>query len=278
MGMTHVELLARMALKRILYISQEIFPYVEQSEIAKVSRELPEYMQHYDKNEVRLFMPRYGTINERRNQLHEVQRLSGINLTIDNRDHPLIVKVASIPSARMQVYFLHNDDFFKRKTGLEVSAKGPNDNDERSLFFVQGVFETIKKLRWEPGFIHCHGAFTALAMLYLRKVYNQDEALNTAKLVVSVYNEEQAVEIPTDLFAKLKSDGIAEEDYAVMEGKTDYEALMKLAISHADAVVQGSEVISPSLAEFIAKSGKPFLAYPGAEHPAEVYNNFYEQL
>lgn len=267
-----------MALKRILYISQEIYPYVEETEISKISRELPEYMQHYNKNEVRLFMPRYGTINERRNQLHEVIRLSGINLTIDNRDHPLIIKVASIPSARMQVYFIHNDDFFKRKTALEVPAKGTNDNDERSLFFVQGTLETIKKLRWEPGFIHCHGAFTALAILYLRKVYQDDPALNTAKLVVSVYNEEKPVEIPTDLFAKLGYDNIKPEDYAIMEGKTDYEALMKLAITHADAVVQGSETISPALADFIQASGKPFLPYPGADHPAEVYNNFYEQL
>lgn len=267
-----------MALKRILYISQEIYPYVDQSEISKISRELPENMQHYDKNEVRLFMPRYGTINERRNQLHEVIRLSGINLTINNRDHPLIIKVASIPSARMQVYFIHNDDFFKRKVALEAPAKGVNDNDERSLFFVQGALETIKKLRWVPGYIHCHGAFTALALLYLRRVYQDDPALNEAKLVVSVYNEEHPVVIPSDLFDKLGYDNIKPEDYAIMEGKTDYEALMKLAIYHADAVVQGSEEISPELSRFIAESGKPFLPYPGADHPAEVYNNFYEQL
>lgn len=251
---------------------------MEESEISKVSRELPEFMQHHDKNEVRLFMPRYGTINERRNQLHEVIRLSGVNLSINNRDHQTIVKVASIPSARMQVYFIYNDDFFKRKLALEAPKEGANDNDERSLFFVQGAFQTVKKLGWTPGYIHCHGAFTALALLYLKKVYNQDPTFADAKLIVSIYNEEQPVQISENLFSKLGYDNISPEDYAIMEGKTDYEALMKLAITHADAVVQGSAEISPNLLKFIADTGKPFLAYPGTDHPAAVYNEFYEQL
>lgn len=266
-----------MSTRRILYISQEIFPYVDESEISKVSRELPEFIQHH-KNEVRLFMPKYGIINERRNQLHEVIRLSGANIAIDNRDHPLFIKVASLQSARMQVYFINNDDFFKRKTMFELPAKGPNDNDERSIFFVRGSLETVKKLRWEPEVIHCHGAFSVLALLYLRRVYQGDPTFEGAKLVVSIYNEAQPVEMPDTLFRKLAEDNIPESDYAIMEGKSDHTALMKLAIQHADAIVQGSAELSPELMAEVERSAKPFLAYPGAEHPAEAYHNFYNSL
>lgn len=262
--------------RRILYISQEIYPYVDESEISKISRELPEFIQHH-KNEVRLFMPKYGIINERRNQLHEVIRLSGANITIDDRDHPLFIKVASIQSARMQVYFINNDDFYKRKTMFDVS-KGDNDNDERSIFFVRGSLETVKKLRWVPEIIHCHGAFAALAVLYLRKVYHDDPAFNTAKIVVSLYNEPSPVEMGETLFRKLEADNISAADYAIMEGKTDYKALLRLAISHADAVVAGSAELDTDLRAFAEASGKPYLPYPGAEHAAEVYNEFYNTL
>lgn len=266
-----------MSTKRILYISQEISPYVDDSEIAKVSRELPEFIQQH-KYEVRLFMPKYGSINERRNQLHEVIRLSGANISIDNRDHPLFIKVASIQSARMQVYFINNEDFFKRKTTFALLAKGGNDNDERSIFFVRGSLETVKKLRWVPDVIHCHGAFAALSMLYLRRVYHDEPVFAQAKLVVSLYNEPDAVLIPETLFAKLDFDQIAAEDYAVMESKTDYHALMRLAVTYADAIVEGSADLSDELKAFVKASGKPCLTYPGAEHPAEVYSAFYASL
>lgn len=266
-----------MSTKRILYISQEIFPYVDETEISKISRELPEFIQQH-KYEVRLFMPKYGIINERRNQLHEVIRLSGANICIDNRDHPLFIKVASIQSARMQVYFINNDDFFKRKTDFAVPTKGGNDNDERSIFFVRGSLETVKKLRWVPDVIHCHGAFSALAMLYLRKVYQDEAVFQQAKLVVSLYNEEKSVNIPESLFGRLQFDHITEEDYAVMEGKTDHQALMRLAVQYADALVEGSEHLDAELKAFALASGKPFLAYPGAEHPAEAYHEFYASL
>lgn len=266
-----------MSTKRILYISQEITPYVDETEISKVSRYLPEFIQQH-KNEVRLFMPKYGIINERRNQLHEVIRLSGANICIDNRDHPLFIKVASIQTARMQVYFINNDDFFKRKTDYAVPAKGANDNDERAIFFVRGSLETVKKLRWVPDVIHCHGAFSALAALYLRKVYQDEPVFEKAKIVVSLYNEEQPVVIPDTLFKRLDFDNISEADYAVMEGKTDLNALLRLAIAHADAVVEGSQDLPAELKDYVASTGKPCLAYPGEEHPAEVYNDFYATL
>lgn len=261
---------------KILYISQEIFPYVDESEIAKVSRLLPEFIQQH-KYEVRLFMPKYGTINERRNQLHEVIRLSGSNISIDDRDHPLFIKVASIQSARMQVYFINNEDFFKRKQDFRL-VKGTNDNDERSIFFVRGSLETVKKLRWVPDIIHCHGAFAALGMVYLRKVYHDDPTFEGSKLVVSLYNESDPMTMTDKLFKCLAFDGITAEDCQVMAGETDYKALMRLAIEYADAIVEGSADVDPELVRLAQASGKPYMPYPGDEHPAEAYHNFYSTL
>lgn len=249
-----------------------------ETEIASTSRMLPQYIQELG-NEVRLFMPKYGVVNERRNQLHEVIRLSGINMIINNHDHPLIIKVASIQAARMQVYFIDNEDFFKRKSMFGADAKGRNDNDERSIFFVRGSLETVKKLRWIPDVIHCHGAFTALAVLYLKKVYHDDPCLKKVKVVFSIYDEAEPVEIPEELFTKLKFDNIKSPSLTMMEGKTDYLSMMKLAIHHAHGVVQGSEQIAPELLEYIEKTGRPFLPYPGREaESGEAYNAFYEKV
>lgn len=268
----------RMKSKRVLYISQEIAPYLPETEISRVSRKLPQHIQEL-KNEVRLFMPRYGLINERRNQLHEVIRLSGINMIINDKDHPLIIKVASIPSARMQVYFIDNDDFFKRKSLYGTMPKSGNDNDERSIFFVRGALETVKKLRWIPDLVHCHGAFTALATIYLRKVYHDDPYFKKSKIIISIYNEPEPVEIPEELFPKMKFDNIKSNAYAIMEGITDHKAMMKLAIHHAHGVVQGSETIDPEIMAFIEQSGKPFLPYAGeGDGYAEAYNKFYDSI
>ncbi len=152
--------------KKILYISQEIFPYLPESELANMGRYLPQAVQELGR-ETRTFMPKFGAINERRNQLHEVIRLSGMNLIIDDTDHPLIIKVASIQAARMQVYFIDNDDYFHRKNTIaDDEEEEYDDNDERTIFFVRGVMETVKKLRWTPDVIHCQGWMTALAPLY----------------------------------------------------------------------------------------------------------------
>lgn len=263
--------------KRVLYISQEVVPYLPESEVATKSRYLPQFIQERG-NEVRLFMPRYGVVNERRNQLHEVKRLSGINMIINNQDHPLVIKVASIQSARMQVYFIDNDDFFKRKSLFGHDAKRGNDNDERSIFFVRGAFETVKKLRWIPDVIHCHGWFSVLAMVYLKKVYHDDPCLKKAKLVLSVYNDAEQVDMPETLFDKLKFDGIKGAAIAMMDGATDYKALMKLAIHYAHGVVQGSPEIDPEIAEYIAANTKHFLPYQGTEEYADAYNEFYDKV
>ena len=155
---------------KVLFIAQEITPYLPESEIANICRNLPQGIQDRG-HEIRTFMPKYGSINERRNQLHEVIRLSGMNLIIDDTDHPLIIKVASIQSARMQVYFIDNDDYFQRNADGVVDEDMRPDNDERSIFFVRGVMETVKKLRWTPDIIHCHCWITALTPLYIKKSY-----------------------------------------------------------------------------------------------------------
>ena len=152
--------------KRVLFVSQEINPFLPETEISKISRTLPQLTQDSGK-EIRIFMPRYGIVNERRHQLHEVIRLSGMNLVVNDSDHPLIIKVASIQSARMQVYFIDNNEFFSRKHPLtDKSGKYFADNDERSIFYCRGVLETVKKLGWTPDLVHCHGWFTSLVPLY----------------------------------------------------------------------------------------------------------------
>ncbi len=267
-----------MSSKKVLYISQEIFPYLPKTEISEISRKLPQFIQE-KKNDVRMFMPRYGLVNERRSQLHEVIRLSGLNLCVNDLDYSLIIKVSSIPAARLQAYFIHCDDFFKRKSLFNpATAKSPNDNDARSVFFIRGVLETVKRLRWIPDVIHCHGAFTALAMVYLKTLYKDEPCFQDVKLVYSVYNEAEPVEMPDTLFDTLKIDGIEGALLDAMEGKTDFVALSKLAVEHTDGVVQGSEEINGEVLDFIKAQDKPFLSYPGAEDYADAYNDFYNTL
>lgn len=264
--------------RRILYISQEIFPYLPESDISMTARKLSQGIQELG-NDIRIFMPRFGLINERRNQLHEVIRLSGINMIINNNDHPLIIKVASLPAARMQVYFIDNDDFFKRKSLFDADPKAQtNDNDERSIFFVRGALEAIKKLRWIPDIIHCHGTFTALGMLYLKKFYHDDPCLKKAKIVYSVYDEPAPVEIPEGLFECLKFDKFKPSALSILDGKTDYEALNRLAIHYAHGVVQGSPELSPTLRQHIEESGAHFLPYTALEESAAAHNEFYKKI
>src|SRR5574344_2693034 len=175
--------------KRILFVSSEIYPFLPQSEMAFVSRYLPQAIQESG-GEIRSFMPRYGCINERRNQLHEVIRLSGMNIIIREIDRPLIIKVASISAARMQVYFIDNEDYFQRKQ-IDFDAEGRffEDNDERAIFFARGVLETVKKLRWAPDIIHCQGWITQILPLYLKKMYKDDPIFANSKIVLSLYDD-----------------------------------------------------------------------------------------
>ena len=175
--------------QKILFVNSEIFPYLPESDIAHVGRYLPQGIQER-KREIRSFMPRYGCINERKNQLHEVIRLSGMNIIIADVDRPLIIKVASISSARIQVYFIDNEDYFRRKqTFCDASGKAFEDNDERTIFFARGVLETVKKLRWAPDVIHCQGWISHLLPAYLKKAYKDDPIFSSSKIVLSVYDD-----------------------------------------------------------------------------------------
>ncbi|MDR1221378.1 MAG: glycogen/starch synthase [Tannerella sp.] len=267
-----------MGAKRILFITQEITPYLPETEISKICRNLPQGIQERGR-EIRTFMPRYGAINERRNQLHEVIRLSGMNLIIDDTDHPLIIKVASIQSARMQVYFIDNEDFFHRRhtvrddDGLEFE-----DNDERAIFYVRGVLETVKKLRWIPDLVHCHGWLSALAPIYLKKMYADDPSFAGTKIVYSVYADSFETVLDQSLTEKMKQDGMTDKDLQLIKTSTDFATLSSLAIHYSDGAIQGSPEINSEVVDFIEKEGKPFLPHQSEDSYIDSYNEFYDQI
>ena len=237
-----------MDVNKVLFISQEITPYLAENDLSLFGRDLPQAIQEAG-TEVRTFMPRYGIINERRNQLHEVIRLSGLNIVIDDTDHPLIIKVATLQPSRMQVYFIDNDDYFLRHTtqGLETDLS-PQDNDERIIFFVQGVVETVKKLRWEPSVIHCTGWVTALTPLFLKRVYADDPSFAGTRIVYSLYDKNFEGTLDARMVEKLRMDGFSDDDLkSLLGGDVDYKKLNKIAIDYADAIVQSSPDIDPEL-------------------------------
>ncbi len=263
--------------KRILFVSQEITPYTEETPIGLKGRHLPQGIQEKGR-EIRTFMPRYGSINERRNQLHEVIRLSGMNLIIDNNDHPLIIKVASIQQARMQIYFIDNEDYFQRKASLyDKNGKFFDDNDERAIFFARGVLETVKKLGWAPDIIHCHGWFTSLIPLYVKKSYRDNPLFSETKVVLSIYNDDFKEEMASDIGKKIKYDGVTKQDLAYYK-KTNYVSLIKAAVEYSDGVIAGSPKINKELLEFVNVSGKPLLDYQGEENYIDAFSDFYDKV
>ena len=213
--------------------------------------------------EVRTFMPKYGSINERRNQLHEVIRLSGMNVIIDDADHPLIIKVATLQPSRMQVYFIDNDDYFHFSPDKRLeTVSSPEDNDERQMFFVRGVIETVKKLRWDPALIFCTGWISALAPLYLKRIYQDDPSFANAKIIYDLRPENFEGTLDPRFAEKLKLNQIAAEDLTLLgDTPVDFVALNKLAMEYSDAIVQTSPDVMPELVEFARNSGKPFHEY-----------------
>jgi len=263
--------------KKILYISQEITPYLPESEMSEIARYLPQGVQEKGR-EIRTFMPRYGCVNERRNQLHEVIRLSGMNLVIDDTDHPLIIKVASIQAARMQVYFIDNEDYFHRKQVL-ANSRGEEfpDNDERALFFARGVLETVIKLRWAPDLIHCHGWITSLVPLFIKKYYYNNPLFNRSKVVYSVYSDEFKSQWNPEIKNKVLFDSISPEDVKWLE-EPDFVNLSKLAIDYSDAVIQGSEKINSDIQKYMNSNGKLYLNYQPKSTYIDAYDKFYEKV
>lgn len=261
-----------MSKKRILFISQEITPYLPESEIANIGRHLPQGIQEKGK-EIRTFMPKFGCINERRNQLHEVIRLSGMNLIIDDNDHPLIIKVASIQPARMQVYFIDNEDFFQRKAILkDQEGNFFEDNDERAIFFCRGVLETVKKLGWAPDLIHCHGWMTSLIPLYLKTSYKDEPLFENSKVVTSVYNDCFKGSLDKNFASKAKMDGITDEDLKKFSNPT-HGNLCSAAAEWSDGVIIGNES-SASIAEGLEV---PVLEFQGEDY-IDAYSDFYDTV
>ncbi len=262
---------------RVLYVSQEITPFLPESEISSTARKLAQGMNE-EGREIRAFMPRFGCINERRHQLHEVIRLSGLNLVINDTDHPLIIKVASVPAARMQVYFIDNEEFFKRKAVLaDEKGKDFKDNDERAMFFCRGVLETVKKLGWVPHVIHCHGWMTSFMPLYVKKMFGTDPHFADSQVVFSPYEKSFKGNLDKNLHKKLEMEGFDASDIELC-GEPNANNLYKLAVQHADAVTFDPETINGELTEFISSSGKPTLEWGDPESLVKEHSEFYESI
>lgn len=266
-----------MSKKKVLIVTQEMHPYTAINEVAKIARELPQYIQE-NGMEIRVLMPRFGTINERRHRLHEVVRLSGMNIIVDDDDFPLIIKVASLPTARMQVYFLDNEDFFKRKSIFEDAEGKPfDDNPDRMVFFCKGVIETVKKFGWPPDVIHCHGWMTSLIPLYLKTAYKNEPLFQNAKVVYSIYNENFGHAFNDQFISKASINNLTEDDLKAYQNGTGV-TLHKGGITYADALIMGSENISDTVQEELSKIDKPILGYQNPEDFAPTYLEFYNTL
>lgn len=267
--------------KRVLFVNSETFPFLPENQLSKIGRYLPQGIQER-KREIRTFMPRYGCINERKNQLHEVIRLSGMNIIIGDVDRQLVIKVTSITSARIQVYFIDNDDYFKRKQlAFDTDGKFFEDNGQRAIFFARGVIETVKKLRWAPDVVHCNGWISNLVPLYLKKAYNGDPIFTNCKIVTSLYDDVAKEEFAPGFKDMARIGDIAPEDIDIPDPATGIN-LAKLAAKYSDGIIMGSGDVDAEVREYCESLGLPVLPYDAesVESGAYIgeYDNFYEQL
>ena len=265
-----------MAKKKILFINQEISPYVPDTNLSLMGKDLPQAMKERN-HEIRTFMPKWGTINERRGQLHEVIRLSGMNLIIDDTDHPLIIKVASIQSARIQVYFIDNDDYFGKRL-MEKDEQGEDypDNGERAIFFARGVLETVKKLRWVPDIIHCQGWMSAVVPLYVKTAYHEEPSFANTKVVTSLFTQSLEKDLGTNFKKCLEFREAQAELLQNYSDNFDFIELGKLAIDYSDGIVQADSVVNETLLDYAKTKDIPLLGYQ--QDFADAYETFYEQL
>lgn len=264
---------------KVLFITQEIFPYVAKSEMAEVGRNLSQAIQEKG-FEIRTFMPKWGTINERRNQLHEVIRLSGINIIIDDTDHPLIIKVASIQSARMQVYFIDNDDYFQNK--LQTCDENNIEYEEnawRTIFYARGVLETVKKLKWCPSVVHCQGWISALVPLYIKKAYTDEPSFRNSKIVFSLFEDDFKDSFPKDFMEKMILKGITKKELASFSKEDiNYTSLCKLAVKYSDGIILNSEHVNKDVVDYARELNKPILEYQAPDKFIEASYEFYNKI
>lgn len=266
-----------MSKTKVLIVTQEMDPYTTLSEISSTVRQLAPYL-HSNQMEIRVLMPRYGTINERRHRLHEVVRLSGMNIIVDDDDYPLIIKVASLPGpVRMQVYFLDNEDFFKRKQ-IFNDAKGKpfEDNADRAVFFSKGVIETVRKFGWPPDIIHAHGWMTSLIPFYLKTAYKTEPLFQNSKVIYSVYEGEHEKQLSDTFIKKASINNLSEDDLSAYleDGKL---SVHKGAIQYVDAVIKGQAELSDGINAVIAALDKPVLDVHGEDTP-KACREFYQSL
>jgi starch synthase len=262
---------------KVLYVSHEITPYLPDTHMSKISRYLPQLIQETGK-EIRTFMPRFGCINERRNQLHEVIRLSGMNLIINNSDHPLIIKVASIPSARMQVYFIENEDYFQRKFLFkDKNQKFYADNDERSVFFNRGVIETVKKLGWAPNLVHIHGWMSALTAFYIKTAFKDNPIFYDSKIVFSLYNDQFDNKFSEDFHLKIKTPDVSDEELTIIKESFDYVGLMKMCLNFADGVIIAEEGVNPEVLKYVEELKIPIHIHKDEDYATD-YHQFYKTV
>ena len=256
--------------KRILIVSQEVFPYISEGNIAENVLDLAKIVKKNPGVEVRLFMPKYGCVNERRHQLHEVIRLSGVNIVVNDIDQPLIVKVASVPQARLQVYFIDNDEYFQRKLILEdKNKKLVKDNDERMMFFCQGVLETLIMLRWAPDVIHCNGWITSLVPMYLKEKYNNASVFEQTKVVYSLYKDSFIGSLNKKLKNKILFDQINDKNLGILDNPSA-KNLHKLAIQYSDFI----EITK----SFNNKDVNSFIKNKGINSLTSLDNNSYDPI
>lgn len=264
---------------RILYVASEINPFLQTTEVADFVRSLPQAMQEAGM-EIRILVPRFGLINERKNRLHEVVRLSGINITVGDEEKPLVIKVASVPSAKLQVYFIDNEDYFHRKSVFhDKNEKFFEDNDERAIFFCKGVIETVKKLGWAPDIVHCNDWMTSLIPLYIKTTFKNDPLFMNAKSVFTIYGNEFSYKFKDDLIDKVKMLDIEDEMLSTLK-TLDYEGFIKLGMEYSDAVVKSKKDLNGSLTALIDEisQSKKVNTIEKSENFTDSYLELYNEL
>lgn len=263
--------------KKILFINQETAPYVPETTLAVSGRDIPYFMQEKG-YEIRTFMPKWGCINERRGQLHEVIRLSGMNLIIDDTDHPLIIKVASITPLHVQVYFIDNTEYFtKRHETISADCAERDDNGERAVFFARGVLETVKRLHWTPDIIFCQGAMSATVPLYVKTAYREEPSFVSSKVVTALFPDTMSKPYEEHFKKCLEYRAVKASTLKKYAKTFDHTELQKMAVEYSDALIEGAPDIDAETKELVRQSGKPSLDYPGKDC-GDAYDAFFRHV